>query len=106
MCFFVDPFNGPNASSRSLAGLRAAQSWLTTGGVLIIFPAGAVAHTRRANDRTTYVDRPWTSVVGRMALATGAEVVPALIHGANSQVFYAAGRVHSSLRTAYSRASA
>ena len=31
-CFFVDPFEGPKAAARSLAGLRAAHVWLRGGG--------------------------------------------------------------------------
>jgi putative hemolysin len=44
--------------------------------------------------------RPWRPTIGRMVLATGAQVMPAFIEGVNSNLFYAAGRVHPSLRTA------
>src|SRR5262249_58452184 len=36
-CFFVDPFEGPEAAARSRAGLRAAHLWLRGGGALIVF---------------------------------------------------------------------
>ena len=97
LCFFVDPFERPSAAERSLAGLRAAHLWLRRGGTLVIFPAGEVAHMRRADG--SIVDSPWRSTVGRMALATGARVVPVRIEGANSSLFYAAGRIHPLLRT-------
>jgi putative hemolysin len=97
LCFFVDPFGGPTAAARSRAGLRSAHLWLKSGRSLIIFPAGEVAHTRHGVD---YVDSPWLPTVGRMVVATGAQVVPAFIQGANSRLFYAAGHVHSALRTA------
>jgi putative hemolysin len=97
LCFFVDPFDGAAAAARSRAGLRAAHLWLREGGALIMFPAGEVAHERRADG--SYADSPWHSTVGRLALATGARVVPAFIAGSNSRMFYAAGRVHASLRT-------
>jgi putative hemolysin len=96
-CFFVDPFERPGAAERSLAGLRAAHLWLRRGGALVVFPAGEVAHIRRA-DRSI-ADSPWRSTVGRIALATGARVVPVRIEGTNSPLFYAAGRVHPLLRT-------
>jgi putative hemolysin len=98
LCFFVDPFGGPTAAARSQAGLRAAHVWLKRGGSLIVFPAGEVAHTRRPDE--SYADSPWRPTIGRMVLATGAQVMPAFIEGVNSRFFYAAGRVHPALRTA------
>jgi putative hemolysin len=98
LCFFVDPFGGPTAAARSQAGLRAAHLWLKRGGSLIVFPAGEVAHTRRPDE--SYADSPWRPTIGRMVLATGAQVMPAFIEGVNSRFFYAAGRVHPALRTA------
>ena len=96
-CLFVDPFNGPGAEARSRAGLRAAHLWLRRGGALIVFPAGEVAHARRTDGSRT--DSLWKPAMGRLARATGAQVIPALIHGTNSRVFYAAGRLHPVLRT-------
>jgi len=112
LCFFVDPFGGAAAAGRSHAGLRAAHKWLANGGVLLTFPSGEVAHRRwrpaahasgsdgelRTADR--YRESPWTSTAGRLAIATNAAVVPAFIDGTNSRLFYAAGRLHPSLRTA------
>lgn len=98
LCFFVDPFGGPTAAARSQAGLRAAHVWVKRGGSLIVFPAGEVAHVRRADG--SYADSPWRATIGRLVLATGAQVVPAFIEGVNSRSFYAAGRVHPALRTA------
>jgi putative hemolysin len=96
-CFFVDPFDGPGSAARSRAGLRAAHLWLRRGGVLIVFPAGEVAHGPRIHG--VHQDGSWNTTVGRLAIATRAQVVPAFIEGANSRTFYAAGRVHPALRT-------
>jgi putative hemolysin len=71
--------------------------WLKNGGALIVFPSGEVAHERRPDG--SYSDSPWLSTTGRMVLATGAQVVPAFIAGTNTKWFYAAGRIHASLRT-------
>ena len=98
LCFFVDPFCGPTAGARSQAGLRAAHLWLRSGGALVIFPSGEVAHRRGPSG--SRIDSPWRSTVGRLALTTGAQVLPAFIDGANTRWFYAAGRVHPALRTA------
>jgi len=98
LCFFVDPFGGPFAEARSRAGLRAAHLWLRQGGTLIMFPAGEVSFRRDASGHL--VERPWHETLGRMAVRTGATVVPASIGGSNSRLFYAAGRVHPHFRTA------
>jgi putative hemolysin len=99
-CFFVDPFEQHRAAgaARSQAGLRAAHVWLRKGGAIIIFPAGEVAHRPGAGG--TRADSPWRPTVGRLAMATGAAVVPARIEGGNSRLFYASGHVHPMLRTA------
>jgi putative hemolysin len=96
-CLFVDPFNGPSAEARSRAGLRASHLWLRAGGALIVFPAGEVAHTQRADGERA--DSTWKPAMSRLAIATGAPVIPAFIRGRNSRMFYAAGRVHPLLRT-------
>jgi putative hemolysin len=96
-CLFVDPFGGQGAEARSRGGLRAAHLWLRGGGALIVFPAGEVAHTRRVGGERA--DSPWQPAMGRLAIATGAPVIPAFILGRNSKTFYAAGRLHSALRT-------
>jgi putative hemolysin len=97
-CFFVDPFAGPAAVMRSHAGLRAAHLWLRGGGALVMFPAGEVAW-RNASPEKTPTDSPWSPSVGRLALATGAHVLPAFLAARNSRLFYAAGRIHPVLRT-------
>lgn len=96
-CFFVHPFGGPKAHAHSRAGLRAAHLWLRQGGALVIFPAGEVAHHRRRDGAP--IDSPWPDLVGRLARQTGAQVLPAFIGGANSSLFYAAGRLHPAFRT-------
>jgi len=97
-CFFVDPFGGATAAGRSLAGLRSAHLWLRHGGALVLFPAGEVAHERDAHGRLR--ERSWSETLTRLAAGSGAAIVPAFIDGENSSLFYAAGRLHSGLRTA------
>jgi putative hemolysin len=92
-CFFVDPFGGARSAARSQAGLRAAHLWLRQGGTLVVFPAGEVA------TRDPRVDSAWHPMVGRLALAANAAVLPTFIDARNSRLFYAAGRVHPIART-------
>ena len=79
LCFFVDPFERPGAAERSLAGLRAAHLWLRRGGALDGVP-GRRSRAHASSGRSI-ADSPWRSTVGRIALATGARVVPARIEG-------------------------
>ena len=97
-CFFVDPFGGPLAEARSRAGLRAAHLWLRQGGAVVMFPAGEVSFKHDPSGRL--IEQPWHETLGRLAVQTGASVVPVRIDGENSRWFYAAGRIHASLRTA------
>jgi putative hemolysin len=96
-CFFVDPFEGSRAVFRSVAGLRAAKRWLSEGHVLVVFPSGEVAHRRNAG---SYIESRWHDTGERLARVSNASIVFASIDGRNSNLFYAAGRVHSLLRTA------
>ncbi len=96
LCFFVDPFGGPDAAAHSRAGLRAAHLWLRRGGALVAFPSGEVAPRCVAGEP---VDSAWQPTVMRLAQTTGAVVVRAHIEGRNSTLFYAAGRIHPRLRT-------
>jgi putative hemolysin len=95
--FFVDPFEGPAATARSHRGLRAAHLWLRRGGALVIFPAGEVAHGPVADG--CHAESQWKPAAMRLAEASGARLMIAHITGANSRLFYAAGRVHPALRT-------
>lgn len=97
-CFFVDPFDRPAATARSLGGLRAAHLWLRNGHALIVFPAGEVAHGPIGD--ACHGESPWKPTMARLASAAGAAIVRAQIEGGNSALFYAAGRVHPALRTA------
>ena len=107
LCLFVDSFGGRNAAAQSRAGLRAALQWLRDDHALIVFPAGEVAHQGSAirdqrsgsSDALAFADSPWHATVGRLALRSGAVVVPAFIEGSNSRWFYRIGRLHARLRT-------
>src|SRR3954469_5609439 len=97
-CFFVDPFDRPAATARSLGGLRAAHLWLRNGGAVIVFPAGEVAHG--PIEDACRGESAWKPTMARLAGATGAAIVRAHIDGGNSALFYAAGRGHPALRPA------
>ena len=44
------------------------------------------------------VERPWGSLAAKLALATGADVLPVYFHGKNSRLFHIASHLHQALR--------
>lgn len=93
----VDPFGGPKAARANVAGLRQALRWVESGGALLMFPAGEVAHLHLRSVSIT--DPPWSETAARLVRLAAAPVVPLYIAGANSVLFQVAGLVHPRLRT-------
>lgn len=93
----LDPFGGPGATGRNVAGLRAAMAWLKKGGALIAFPAGEVSSL--AVKKRMVADPPWSGGMAALARRMAVPVLPAFFHGRNSNWFQAAGLVHPRLRT-------
>ncbi|MCP4898654.1 MAG: lysophospholipid acyltransferase family protein [bacterium] len=93
----VDPFGGDVAAARSLRGLREAFKWLDNGGLLLVFPAGEVAHLDLRQRRVT--DPAWNPAVSRLALRSGATALPVYVAGHNGSLFQLLGLLHPRLRT-------
>jgi putative hemolysin len=94
----VDVFGGTGAARANLRPLRGAVRWVQQGGLLVVFPAGAVSHLQLRRGRVA--DPPWSPSVGRVVALTRAPVLPVFFHGANSAFFQAAGLLHPLVRTA------
>jgi putative hemolysin len=96
----VDVLRGSRRANAS--GIRRAIEFVRGGGLLLVFPAGAVSHFHW-RERAA-VDPPWHPEIARLirlcAKRTEISIVPAFIPGSNSLLFQAAGQVHSALRTA------
>lgn len=97
---FADPFGGKLAPGRNIASLRACRRVLDDGGLLGLFPAGAVARPRLENGRLTVADPAWHPAVAWLIRQTGATVVPVHFSGRNSWLFQILGLVHPLARTA------
>lgn len=93
----VDPFGGPGSESRNFASTRGAIRHLRSGGSIVVFPAGEVAHATLRNPRVC--DPAWDAGIAGIVRLTGATVLPVRFQGQNSWVFQAAGFVHPRLRT-------
>jgi putative hemolysin len=94
----IDPFGGGASRDVNVAGLRRALRHLGSGGALLVFPAGEVAHLDLR--RLHVADPPWTNTAVRLARRVGAFVLPMHFDGANSAIFQLAGLLHPLLRTA------
>jgi len=92
-------FSGTDAAKRNnLRSRRQARELLDGGGALLIFPGGGVAAAPNTFGRA--IDRPWGTLAAKLALATGAAVLPVFFHGQNSRWFQAASNIHQTLRYA------
>lgn len=94
----VDPLSGRPAVKTNSGGLRRSLDHLRGGGVLVVFPSGAVSHWRWSDRAVS--DPDWNPAVARIARMAQAPVVPVYIGGQNSIIFQAAGLAHPWLRTA------
>jgi putative hemolysin len=94
----VDPISGRSAAGSNSRGLRRSIEHLRKGGMLVIFPAGEVAHFRWRAGAVT--DGEWNPMVGRLLNIEPAAVLPMYVAGANGPMFQIAGILHPALRTA------
>lgn len=93
----VDPFDKVTSTRANLAPLREALDWLTSGGLLVIFPAGEVSSWQAQQGEVT--DPAWSTTLARLVRRSKAAVVPAFFPGQNGALFQLAGRIHPRLRT-------
>lgn len=93
---FVNPFEDANAQENSKS-LRASIECLRNGGLLVMFPAGEVAHFNW-NERAV-ADPVWNTSAARLARKIGCPAVPMFFKGANSIPFHMLGAIHPRLRT-------
>jgi putative hemolysin len=93
----VDAFGGPRAAKKNAKSLRAALKHVRGGGLLVMFPAGAVSHLHLSAGRVC--DPPWQPVAAGLLRRCECPVVPVYFGGGNSAIFQALGLLHPSMRT-------
>jgi putative hemolysin len=93
----VDTFGGNNASRQNARGMRAALRHVEQGGLILIFPAGAVSHLHLSAGRVC--DPLWSSTAARFLRMCGCPVVPMHFGGGNSSIFQTLGLLHPRMRT-------
>ena len=94
----VDVFGGKNSRVTNSAAMLEANRHLTSGGLLIVFPAGEVSTYAKGSD--DLADIEWRNSVAKFVKRSKATTVPIFINGQNSPWFYRSATVHPLLRSA------
>ncbi|WDE98525.1 GNAT family N-acetyltransferase [Lentisphaera profundi] len=95
-CIYVDAFKRNN--DKNHRPIRESLQFLKNGGLLAVFPAGAVSHYHHEDHRVS--DDEWNPAIFRMAKIAAASVVPVHFKGRNSLLFNTLGMIHPLIRTA------
>jgi putative hemolysin len=98
-CIFVDPFQSDRSVECNRRALREALSWLESGGLLAVFPAGEVSHFQMPVPQIA--DPQWNDTAVRLLRRTGASALPVYFCGHNGVGFQLLGLIHPRLRTAF-----
>ncbi len=85
-----------NAIRKNVKVRKDALEHVKSGGCLILFPAGRVAHGQGYFDKA--VDGEWTSFLSRLITRGKAEVSPMFFHGQNSRSYLIAAQCSPTLR--------
>ena len=93
----VDAFGGNGATRRNGRGMREALRHVQGGGMVVLFPAGAVSHLHLSAGRVC--DPPWNPTAARFLRRCGCPVVPLHFGGSNSSIFQTMGLLHPRMRT-------
>ena len=70
---------------------KEAIEHLKSGGVVAIFPAGAVAWARKIGEPA--IDTNWKPFAGRLIKSSNCDVLPVKFQGQNSTIFQVASRI-------------
>lgn len=93
----VDAFGGAHATRLNGRGMRAALRHVQEGGMILIFPAGAVSHLHLSAGRVC--DPTWSPAAARFLRMCGCPVIPMHFGGGNSSIFQTLGLLHPRMRT-------
>ena len=93
----VNPYGHSEAKKQNTKAMRECLHWLDNNGLIFMFPAGDVSSINLSE--FSIADADWDSKVARLAIKSGASIVPAHISGRNSAAFYLAGAIHPALKT-------
>ena len=99
----IDPFMLPvpfpheeDSHRKSIMMRNEAMQTLKDGGVIILFPAGAVASSETWFGPVH--EKPWNPFTAKMVLKSGATVLPIYFPGRNTRLYQIADKVSASIR--------
>ncbi len=93
----VNNFESNDSKRQNIKSVIEAKKWLETGGALMIFPAGEVAHWNWSS--LGIEDPPWKKSVLSLSKKTNAPIIPCYSSSRNSLLFNIVGNIHPRLRT-------
>jgi len=93
----VDFAETEEALQTNLKSRADSKKHLTTGGCLVVFPAGGVSTTPTLWDKTA-TDAEWKTLTARLISQSKAPVAPVYFAGQNSRLFQLASHVSATLR--------
>ncbi|PIE14285.1 MAG: acyltransferase [Rhodobacterales bacterium] len=85
-----------NSQRLNIAMRKQAMAHLSEGGVIVLFPAGAVAASETLFGPAVEAD--WNPFTAKMIQRSGAKVVPIYFPGHNTRLYQMANRVSATLR--------
>lgn len=87
------------ALKTTLASRQKARGHLADGGVLLVFPAGMVATSKKLiGNHLNASDRRWGPFTAQLITRTRSPVLPVYFEGQNSVLFQVASHIHEALR--------
>lgn len=99
----IDPFMLPvpfpheeDSHRKSIRMRNEAMEQLKNGGVIILFPAGAVSSSESWFGPV--VEKPWNPFTAKMVLKSGATVLPIYFPGRNTRLYQFADKISATLR--------
>lgn len=90
-------FGESDAIKQNLPTLRTTLQHLKQGGVIVVFPAGAVSHFQRSQQAIT--DSPWSEHIAKLAIKAKVPVLPVKYHQTNPWWFQLPGAFSRLART-------
>ncbi|MCX7382792.1 MAG: lysophospholipid acyltransferase family protein [Alphaproteobacteria bacterium] len=88
------------ATATNIRSRAEARRYLEEGGLVLVFPAGAISTAPDPLGRRPAMDGPWQAFVGQLLQRARCPVVPIYFHGQNSRLFQIASHRSSTIRLA------
>ena len=92
----IDFSNTKKALINNIKTRRLAEEHLTHGGVLVMFPSGAIATAEKIKQKA--VEKEWKQYASKLSLKWNTPVLPIFFEGQNSKVFHIANKINQTFK--------